>query len=213
MTIIGEYGAHRLPKYLSKFTHGDLSVDEAIDQVLGGGFEVNYSINNENGFILKPYFGLAFNKTISGKVKINDINGAGLKENISQDHILNGAVAKKIGFSLTKNTEDISLSLNFEHSNQDNLIDNNFNLSISKKLQRVAKKRARDRKEEEKLYPELEKLFDQLQIVRENERLALVANKLNKENQVMKELIIQLIKDNQKLKTEKKLLMQNIKNN
>ena len=209
LTIVGEYGAHRLPKYVSSFTHGDLSVDEAIDQVLGAGFEVNYSINNENGFTLKPYMGLAFNKTLSGKVKINDINGAGLKEDISQEHTMNGALAKKIGFSLTKNTEDIGISLNFEHSDQDNLINNNINLSISKKLQRIAKKR----KEEEKLDPELEKLFDQLQIIREKERLALVANKLNKENQVMKELIIQLIKDNQKLRTEKKLLIKNIKNN
>ncbi len=213
LTIIGEYGAHRLPKYLSKFTHGDLSVDEAIDQVLGAGFDVDYSINNENGFILKPYFGLAFKKTLSGKVIMDDINGAGFKEDISQDHTMNGAIAKKIGFSLTKNTEDISISLNLEHSDQDNLINNNINLSISKKLQRIAKKIARERKEEEKLDPELEKLFDQLQIIREKERLALVANKLNKENQVMKELIIQLIKDNQKLRTENKLLIQNIKNN
>ena len=144
---------------------------------------------------------------------MNDINGAGLKEDISQSHTMNGAITKKIGFSLTKNTEDIGISLNFEHSDQDNLINNNLNLSISKKLQRIAKKIARERKEEEKLDPELEKLFDQLQIIREKERLALVANKLNKENQVMKELIIQLIKDNQKLRTENKLLIKNIKKN
>ncbi len=117
---------------------------------------------------------------------------------------------KKIGFSLTKNTEDISLSLNFEHSNMDKIINNNLNLSISKKLQRVAKKRAMQRKEDEKLDPELESLFDQLQVVRENERLALVANKLNKENQTMKDLIIQLIKENQKIKTENKLLIKNM---
>ena len=210
LTILGEYGAHRLPKYLSNFTHGDLSVDEAIDQVLGAGFDVEYSIKNENGFILKPYIGLAYNKTLSGKVKINDINSLGLKEDISQNHNLDGAVTKKIGLSFTKNTEDVGLSLNFEHSNQDNLINNNLNLSISKKLQRVAKKRAMKRKEDEKLDPELEKLFDQLQVVRENERLAFVANKLNKENQAMKELIIQLIKENQKIKTENKLLIKNI---
>ena len=35
-------------------------------------------------------------------------------------------------------------------------------------------------------------------------------NKLNKENQALKELIIQLIKENQKIKTENKLLIQNI---
>ena len=125
--------------------------------------------NNQNGFILKPYAGLAFNKTLSGKIKINDINGAGLKEDISQNHTMNGAVTKKIGFSLTKNTEDIGISLNFEHSNQDNVVNNNLNFSISKKLQRFVKKIARERKEEEKLVPELEKLFDQLQIVREKE--------------------------------------------
>ena len=50
------------------------------------------------------------------------------------------------------------------------------------------------KKEGEKLEPELDKLFDQPQFIRENERLEIVANKLNKENQIMKELIIQLIK-------------------
>ena len=137
---------------------------------------------------------------------MNDINGVGLKEDISQDHTMNGAVIKKIGLSLTKNTEDIGFNLNFEHSNQDNVVSNNVNFSISKKLQKIAKKR----KEEQKLDPELEKLFNQLQIIRENERLALIANKLNKENQVMKDLIIQLIKENQKIKTENRLLIKNI---
>ncbi len=99
-------------------------MDEAIDQVLGFGFDVEYSIKNKNGFILEPYVGLAFNKTLSGKVKMNDINGAGLKEDISQDHTMNGAITKKIGFSLNKNTEDIGLSFNFEYSNQ---VNNNLN--------------------------------------------------------------------------------------
>ena len=35
-------------------------------------------------------------------------------------------------------------------------------------------------------------------------------NKLNKENQAMKELIIQLIKENQKIKTENNLLIKNM---
>ena len=50
------------------------------------------------------------------------------------------------------------------------------------------------KKEGEKLEPELDKLFDQPQFIRETERLEIGANKLNKENQIMKELIIQLIK-------------------
>ena len=46
--------------------------------------------------------------------------------------------------------------------------------------------------------------------MRENERLALLANRLNQENQAMKDLIIQLIKENQKIKTENKLLIKNM---
>ena len=55
------------------------------------------------------------------------------------------------------------------------------------------------------------KLFDQLQLVKENERIAELAGKLNEENRILKDLIIQLIKDNQKLKTENNLLIKNIK--
>ena len=71
------------------------------------------------------------------------------------------------------------------------------------KLQKIAKRK----KEDEKLDPELEKLFNQLQIVRENERIAKVANKLNYENKLLKDLIIKLIKENQELKFENKVLI------
>ncbi len=55
---------------------------------------------------------------------------------------------------------------------------------------------------QEREIPELEKLFDQLQLAKENERLAKIADKTADENKVMKELIIKLLKENQKLKTE-----------
>ena len=61
------------------------------------------------------------------------------------------------------------------------------------------------RKEREREIPELEKLFDQLQLVKENERLSEIAGKVTEENKVMKALIIQLLKENQKLKTENQL--------
>ena len=60
-------------------------------------------------------------------------------------------------------------------------------------------------REREREIPELEKLFDQLQLAKDNERLAEIAGKTAEENKVMKELIIQLLKENQKLKTENKL--------
>ena len=47
--------------------------------------------------------------------------------------------------------------------------------------------------------------FDKLQLAKENERLAEIAGKTAEENRVMKELIIKLLKENQKLKTENKL--------
>ena len=204
--VSSEYGAHRLPKYITNFTNGDLSVDEAIDQVFSAGFDVEYSLNTSNGFILKPYSGVSFNNTLSKDIEIYDINGAGLKENISQGHVMNGVFAKKIGFSITKNNDDFGLNLNLEHSNQDNLINNNINFSISKKLQKIKK----FKKEEEKLDPQLEKLYDQLQVLKENERLKELNAYALKENSVMKDLVIELIKENQKLKFENKILKKNL---
>ena len=50
-------------------------------------------------------------------------------------------------------------------------------------------------------YDGLEKLFDQLVIAKENERLAKLAGDTLNENKILKEMIIQLIKENQQLKT------------
>ena len=105
------------------------------------------------------------------------------------------------GFDLTRNTENFSFAVNFNHQDQDGLVDNTASISLSKKIQQISKLR----KEREKEIPELEKLFDQLQLAKENERLAEIAGKTAEENKVMKELIIQLLKENQKLKTENKL--------
>ena len=72
------------------------------------------------------------------------------------------------------------------------------NFSISKKLQNRIKTLERIIPAD----PQLESLFDQLQLIRENERKTKLANKVIKENKVMKDLIIELLKENQKLKTE-----------
>ena len=196
LNVSSIYGVHRLPKYLSNFTDGDLSVDTAIDQVFSAGFDVEYSTTNKNGFILKPYLGLSYNNTFS-----NDINIIADGENKEAGHVMNGVMAKKIGLSISKNNNNFGFNINLEHKNQDGLIDNNLNLSISKKLQNIAK----IRKQSEKADPDLEKLFDQLQLAKENERLAKLAGATIEENKVMKELIIELIKENQKLKTENRI--------
>ena len=107
-------------------------------------------------------------------------------------------MAKKIGFELTKNKENFNFAFNFNHQDQDGLIENTASISISKKIQQFSKLR----KEKEKEIPELEKLFDQLQLAKENERLAEIAGITIEENNIMKDLIIKLLKENQKLKTE-----------
>jgi hypothetical protein len=98
---------------------------------------------------------------------------------------------------LIKNTKDLALNFNLDHNNLDGLLDNSVSFSISKKLQNYLKKSKRIPAD-----PRLESLFDQLQLIRENERKTKLANKVIEENKVMKDLIIQLLKENQKLKTE-----------
>ena len=191
--VNGTYGIHKLPKYLSNFTDGDLSVDDAIDQVLGAGFNVKYSKKSTKGFILEPYVGLSANSTLS-----NDVEIIADGESKEAGHVMNGVLAKKVGFNLTKNTENFSFAINFNRQDQDGLIENNANISLSKKIQKISKLQ----KEKEREIPELEKLFDQLQLAKENERLAEIVGKATEENKIMKELIIQLLKENQKLKTE-----------
>ena len=120
---------------------------------------------------------------------------------------MDDAILRKVGLNVTKKTTVMSLNLNVQREQQGDLSGNKVHFSISKKLQRLAKiKRLKERAD-----PELEKLFDQLQLVKENERIAELAGNLNEENRILKDLIIQLIKDNQKLKTENNLLIKNIK--
>ena len=196
LEVNGTYGIHKLPNYITNFTDGDLSVDDAIDQVLGAGFNVKYSNTNKKGFVLEPYAGLSINSTQS-----NDINIIADGENKEAGHVMNGVLAKRIGLNLTKDNKNFSFAINFNYQDQDGLIENSASISLSKKIQQISKLR----KEREREIPELEKLFDQLQLAKENERLSEITGKVTEENKVMKALIIQLLKENQKLKTENQL--------
>ena len=50
---------------MSSFTDGDLTVDEAVDQVLGAGFTVKHSTQLKNGFVIEPYGKLSLNNTLA----------------------------------------------------------------------------------------------------------------------------------------------------
>ena len=178
LEIESTFGIHRLPKYVTNFTEGDLSVDDAIDQVLSAGFSAKYSKIFENGFVLEPYAGVSYNNTLS-----NDVAIIADGENKEAGHVMNGVLAKHAGLSLTKHTDNISFSLNYEHGDQDGLKENTFGISFSKKLQKI---------------------------IKENDKLKQLAEEVSKENAVKDDLIIQLIKENQKLKNENKIFKKNL---
>ncbi|MDC3049631.1 hypothetical protein OA168_01585 [Candidatus Pelagibacter sp.] len=198
--VDGKYGLRRLPTYLTSFTDGDLSVDDAVDQVLSGGFNVEYSKFFENGFVLKPYTGLSLNQTLSKKI---DIVADGERKDMA--HYMDDDLAVKAGLNISKNTENLGLNFNLEFNEQNGLKDSQVSISFTKVIQNNISKKI----EGLPIDPELEKLFDQLQLAKENERLAKIAGQATEENRVMKEMIIQLIKENNKLKTERNLLLKN----
>ncbi len=198
--VDGKYGLKRLPTYLTSFTDGDLSVDDAVDQVLSGGFNVEYSKFFENGFVLKPYTGLSLNQTLSKKI---DIVADGERKDIA--HYMDDDLAVKAGLNISKNTDNFGLNFNLEFNEQNGLKDSQVSISLTKVIQNNINKKI----EGLPIDPELEKLFDQLQLAKENERLAEITGRAVEENRIMKEMIIQLIKENNKLKTERNLLLKN----
>ena len=198
--VDGKYGLRRLPTYLTSFTDGDLSVDDAVDQVLSGGFNVEYSKSFENGFVLKPYTGLSLNQTLSEKI---DIVADGERKDMA--HYMDDDLAVKAGLNISKNTDNFGLNFNLEFNEQNGLKDSRVSISLTKVIQNNISKKI----EGLPIDPELEKLFDQLQLAKENERLAEINGRAVEENRIMKEMIIQLIKENNKLKTERNLLLKN----
>ena len=120
-------------------------------------------------------------------------------------HYMDDDLALKAGLNISKNTDNFGLNFNLEFSDQNNLKDNQINISLSKKIQNNISKKI----EGLPIDPELEKLFDQLQLAKENERLAEISGRAVEENRILKDMIIQLIKENNKLKTERNLLLKN----
>ena len=150
--------------------------------------------------MLKPYTGLSLNQTLSEKI---DIVADGERKDAV--HYMDDDLAVKAGLNISKNTEDYGLNLNLEFNEQSGLNDSQVSISLTKKIQNNISKKI----EGLPINPELEKLFDQLQLARENERLAEITGRAVEENRIMKEMIIQLIKENNKLKTERNLLLKN----
>ena len=186
-------GLQKFPKYMTNFTEGDLSVDDAIDQVLGAGFTVKYSKTDKSGFVIEPYAGATYNNTFSNDIAIT------ADSRIDAGHVMNGVFGTYAGFTVSKHTNDVTFSFNYEHGDQDGLKENTFDISVSKKLQKIAKSRM------EEIEPELEDINNQLKLIEQNEKLKELSAEVLEENKIVKQLLIELLKENQKLKAKNKL--------
>ena len=127
LSVQSTLGVQRFPDYLAKFSEGDLSVDEAIEQVLGVGFEVRYVEELGNSFIIQPYIGANVNNNLNNSIKIK---ADGENKNVSpaQDST-SGYYA---GVSFTKASKDLNFDLDLMYGNEDGLINQIAAVSLTK---------------------------------------------------------------------------------
>ena len=217
ISVEGTYGLQRFPEYLSKFTDGDLSVDESIEQLLSGGFGVSYTEGLPGNFTIKPYFGINFNRSLSDEIKITarneNSNVSSSEENWSGYHA---------GVSFAKNVKNINFNLDLMYGNEDGLINEIAAFSVTKSLGKTKEikyetktdenmKLANVKTDESLLeFGQLKKIKDQLKneniiLNEENKKLKSLFAKIIQENEDSKKLIVELLKENEKIKLEKEI--------
>ena len=217
ISVEGTYGLQRFPEYLSKFTDGDLSVDESIEQLLSGGFGVSYTEGLPGNFTIKPYFGVNFNRSLSDEIKITarneNSNVSSSEENWSGYHA---------GVSFAKNVKSINFNLDLMYGNEDGLINEIAAFSVTKSLGKTKEikyetktdenmKLANVKTDESLLeFGQLKKIKDQLKnenmiLSEENKKLKSLFAKIIQENEDSKKLIVELLKENEKIKLEKEI--------
>jgi hypothetical protein len=221
-------GLQRFPQYLAKFSEGDLSVDEAIEQVLGAGFEVRYAEGLGKGFIIQPYIGANVNKNLNNSIKIT---ADGENKNVTPAYdITTGYFA---GVSFTKEAKDMNFDLDLMYGNEDGLINQIAAISLTKSFGKVKtatfKKQPDFPKVDESLttqdygkdIKELEKLRNLTQKLKaantalmvQNKKLQLLAEKKLQQEKVKEKLIVELLKENEKLKLTNQIFKNRILDN
>jgi hypothetical protein len=218
-------GLQRFPDYLAKFSDGDLSVDEAIEQVLGAGFEVRYTEELGKGFIIQPYAGININNNFNNSIKIK---ADGENKNVSPAYeTTTGYFA---GVSFTKEAKDINFDLDLMYGNEDGLINQIAAVSLTKSFggsEKAITKTKSDKdirlastmsKQDLLEFGELKKLKGKLKIENErlkteNEKLKMLSAKVLEENKASKQLIVELLKENEKIKLEKEIFKNKILEN
>ena len=225
LSVQSTLGLQRFPDYLSKFSDGDLSVDEAIEQVLSGGFEVKYNEELGKGFIIRPYVGVSLNHNLNDNIDI-------VKDDDSisaspADSVTSGYYA---GLTLNKEAKGINFDLDLMYGNEDGLINQIAAVSFTKTFGQVKTAKLKKKSDTLKVdkssttqdydkdlteLGELRKANETLKAKSEalkaqNEKLKLLAQKVLEENEASKKLIVELLKENEKIKLEKQMMTNQI---
>ena len=229
ISVEGTYGVQKFPKYISKFTNGDLTVDESIEQLLSGGFEVSYMENLPGHFVIKPYFGVNLNRNLNDQIKItSDSNNTNVTN--SGQETWSGYYA---GVNFTKEVKGTDFDLDLMYGNEDGLINQIAAISLTKsfgKAKTVAFKKqpdfpkvdeslttqdyGKDIKELEKLRNLTQKLkAENTALKAQNEKLKLLAEKALQQNQAKEKLVVELLKENEKLKLNNQIFKNRILEN
>ncbi len=225
LSVQSTLGLQRFPDYLSSFSDGDLSVDEAIEQVLSGGFEVKYNEELGKGFIIRPYVGVSLNHNLNNNIDI--VKDDDSKPASPADSVTSGYYA---GLTLNKKAKDISFDLDLMYGNEDGLINQIAAVSFTKTFGKVKTAKLEKKSDTLKVdtssttqdydkglteLGELRKANEALKAQNEalkvqNEKLKLLAKKTLEENQASKKLIVELLKENEKIKLEKQMMTNQI---
>ena len=133
ISVDGTYGVQKFPNYIAKFTKGDLSVDDSIEQLLSGGFEVSYMENLPGNFVIKPYFGVNLNRNLNDQIKITSGNDNTNVSNSGQE-TWSGYYA---GANFTKEVKGTNFDLDLMYGNEDGLINQVASFSLTKSFGKV----------------------------------------------------------------------------
>ena len=200
LNIQSTLGIQRFPEYLAIFSDGDLTVDEAVEQILGVGFEVKYKDELKKGFIIQPYVGFNINNNFNNKIKIT---ADGENKNVSPAHTTTSGYYA--GVSFTKEKGGLDFDLDLMYGNEDGLINQIAAVSLTKSFGKA-------KKETIKLepVPDLPKVDESLttqdytkdlnKLETQNEKLKLLAEKVLQESEISKHLIKELVTEVEKLK-------------
>ena len=200
LNIQSTLGLQRFPEYLAIFSDGDLTVDEAVEQILGVGFEVKYKDELKKGFIIQPYVGFNINNNFNNKIKIT---ADGENKNVSPAYTTTSGYYA--GVSFTKEKDGLDFDLDLMYGNEDGLINQIAAVSLTKSFGKA-------KKETIKLepVPDLPKVDESLttqdytkdlnKLETQNEKLKLLAEKVLQESEISKHLIKELVTEVEKLK-------------